>query len=163
METHSPHSVWKAGSLTRVTARGCQQSPLNHPLVEVQLEKPRRCFPFIRKRLDYGSVEKEMFVPTLSPGMEETHKLAGPGVDRTNIASLPCVASKAGVGKIPGIRQPTMFAAYYVVYLMRRIGVVLMKEAILAPVPGAFSDELPQGLAYVTSQARYTLAPVPWP
>jgi len=36
-----------------------------------------------------------------------------------------------------------MFAANDVVYLMRRIRIVFMKEAILASVVGAFRDESP--------------------
>jgi hypothetical protein len=36
-----------------------------------------------------------------------------------------------------------MFAADDVVYLMRRIRIIFMKEAILASVGGAFCDESP--------------------
>lgn len=46
-----------------------------------------------------------------------------------------------------------MFAANDVVYLMRRIRIVFVKEAILTAKGGAFCDESPQRLAYVTGQA----------
>jgi hypothetical protein len=43
----------------------------------------------------------------------------------------------------PGYRSPKAHRADDVVYVMRRVGVVLMEQAVLAPVIGALCDELP--------------------
>ena len=54
-----------------------------------------------------------------------------------------------------------MFAAYDVIYLMRRIRVVFVKQAILTPIAGAFRDQSPQGFTDVTSQAGCTAGLAP--
>jgi hypothetical protein len=61
---------------------------------------------------------------------------------QTDIAPLPCIASKASIGKVVGIRLAAMFAVNDVVYLMRRVRIAFMKKAILTPKGGAFCDEL---------------------
>jgi hypothetical protein len=91
---------------------------LNNALVEIELKYLRRSFPFSSAWLDYGSSKDEVIIPMLAPRVEETHKHAGLRVERTDIATLPCIASKASIGKVVGIRQPAMFAANDVVYLM---------------------------------------------
>lgn len=58
-------------------------------------------------------------------------------------------------------RCPAMFSADDVVYLMRRVGVVLTEKTILTPLGGALRDQSPQRLTDVTSQAVYTSAPAP--
>jgi hypothetical protein len=75
-----------------------------------------------------------VIIPTLSPRVEKIHERACLGVQRTDITPFPCIASKAGVGKVVGIRQPAMLAADDVVYLMWRIRIVFMKETILASI-----------------------------
>ena len=81
--------------------------------------------PFlIGERLDYGTLECEVILPMLPPWLEETHELAGLIVDRTHIAPLPYVASKASIGEVGGIRSPAMFATYDMVDLVGRIRVV---------------------------------------
>jgi hypothetical protein len=84
-----------------------------------------------------------VIIPTLASRVEETHEFAGLTIDRTDIAPLPCITSKASIGKVVRIREPSMFAAHNVIYLMRRVRVGLMKEAILAPVGSALRDESP--------------------
>ena len=104
-----------------------------------------------------------MIVPTLAPRVEEKRERAGFRVNRTDIAPLPCIASMASIGKVVGIRLPAMFAANDVVYLMRRIRIVFVKEAILTAKGGAFCDESPQRLAYVTAQVGCADVPAPLP
>jgi hypothetical protein len=104
-----------------------------------------------------------VIIPTLAPRVEETHERAGLRVERTDITPLPCIASKAGIGKVIGIREPAMFAANDVVYLVRRIRIIFMKKAILTPVSSAFCHESPQRLAYVTCQAACVAVPAPLP
>ena len=104
-----------------------------------------------------------MIIPTLAPRVEETHEFAGLSIDRTDIAPLPCITSKASIGKVVGIRLAAMFAANDVVYLMRRVRIAFMKKAILTSKGGAFCDESPQRLTYVTGQAACVAVPAPWP
>jgi hypothetical protein len=104
-----------------------------------------------------------VILPALEPRVEETYKCAGLSVEGTNIGPFPRVASKAGIRQVAGIRLPAMFTADDVVYLMRRVRVVLVKVTILTPVAGAFCDESPQRLADVSSQAECVGAPAPWP
>ena len=104
-----------------------------------------------------------MIIPALMPRVEERHERAGFRVKRTDIAPLPCIASKASIGKVVGIRLAAMFAANDVVYLMRRVRIVFMKKAILTAKDGAFCDESPQRLAYITGQAACAAVPAPWP
>src|SRR5258708_38028623 len=54
-----------------------------------------------------------------------------------------------------------MFAANDVVYLMRRVRIAFMKKAILTAKGGAFCDESPKRLAYVTGQAACVAVPEP--
>lgn len=56
-----------------------------------------------------------------------------------------------------------MFPADDMVDLMRRIRIVFVKEAILTSVGGAFCDESPQGIAYVTGQVACVAVPAPLP
>jgi hypothetical protein len=56
-----------------------------------------------------------------------------------------------------------MFKADDVVYWMRRIGVVLMKEAILTAITSALGDESAQRLADVTAQGPCVVLPAPSP
>ena len=46
-----------------------------------------------------------------------------------------------------------MLAADDVVDLMRRIRIAVVEQAVLTAKGGAFCDESPQGIAYVTGQA----------
>jgi len=84
--------------------------------------------------LDYGYSKHEMILPTLAPRVEQIHESAGLRVKRTDITPFPRVASQASIGKIVGIGQSAMFAADDVVYLMRRIRIAFMKEAILTAI-----------------------------
>lgn len=104
-----------------------------------------------------------MIIPTLAPRMEETDERPSLRFNRTDITPLPCIAPKASIRKVVGIRQAAMFAANDVVYSMRRIGIAFMKEAILTPICGSFCDESPERLAYVTGQAVCVAVPAPWP
>jgi hypothetical protein len=45
-----------------------------------------------------------------------------------------------------------MLTADNMVYLMRRIRIVFMKEAVFAPVHGSFCNESPLRFGYVTCQ-----------
>ena len=56
-----------------------------------------------------------------------------------------------------------MFAIDDVVYLVWRVRIVFMKEAVLTAIASAFCDEPPQRLTYVTAQARYVAALAPSP
>ena len=103
-----------------------------------------------------------MISPPLAPRVEEADEGATLNVDRTDIASLPRVASETGICKIIEIRSPAMFAANDVVDLMRRIRIFFMQEAVLASIGRAFGDESPQRLADVTSQADVAV-PAPSP
>jgi hypothetical protein len=104
-----------------------------------------------------------VIVPTLTPRVEERRERAGFRVNRTDIAPLPCIASKASIGKVVRLRLAAMFAANDVVYLMRRVRITFMKKAILTPKCGAFCDESPQRLTYVAGQAACVAVPAPWP
>jgi hypothetical protein len=84
-----------------------------------------------------------VIVPTLAPRVEEGRERAGFGVNRTDIAPLPCIASKASIGKVLGIRFAAMFAANDVVYLMRRVRAAFIKKGILTSKGGTFCDESP--------------------
>jgi hypothetical protein len=76
--------------------------------------------------------------------VEEIHERATPGIDRANVAPLPCVASNAGIREVAGIRRSAVLTANYVVDLMRRIRIVFVKKAILTAMRGAFRDESAQ-------------------
>jgi hypothetical protein len=124
----------------RVPTDSCQKLTLHHALVEIEFQKPRRNLPLGCERLDYRSPQYEVIVPTLATRVEETHERSGLKVQRTNIAPLPCIASKTGVGEIVRSRCPAMFAADDMVYLMWRIRIVFMKETILTSIGGALRD-----------------------
>ena len=95
--------------------------------------------------------------------MEEVHERTGLSIERTDIAPFPCVAPKTGIGEVVGFRSPAMFATDDVVYLVWRVRIVFMKEAILTAIASAFCNESPQRLAYVTAQAGCVAAPAPSP
>lgn len=84
--------------LSRVASSGGQQLPLNNTFVEVELEWSRRCFSLSREWLDYCSLKDEVIIPTVAPRVEEAHERASLGIERTDIATLPRIASKAGIG-----------------------------------------------------------------
>ena len=127
--------------LTWVAAKRGQPSPLNYALVEVELEQSHRRLTLGREWLDNASSKDEVILPTLPSRVEEADERAAPVAERADVAPFPCVASKTSVGKVVSIRSSAMFAADDVVYLMRRIRIVFMKEAILTSVAGAFGDE----------------------
>jgi hypothetical protein len=104
-----------------------------------------------------------VIVPTLAPRVEERRERAGFRVNRTDIAPLPCIASKASIGKVIGIRLAAMFTANDVAYLVRRVRIAFMKKAIFTSKGGAFCDESPQRFTYVTGQAACVAVPAPWP
>ncbi len=56
-----------------------------------------------------------------------------------------------------------MLATDDVVYLMRKVRIAFVKQAILAAKGSAFSDGSAKLLAYVTGQAVCVAAPAPWP
>ena len=64
--------------------------------------------------------------------MEQRNHLTGSQVERSDIASLPSVASKAGVGEIVGLGSATVLPAEDVVYLMREICVIFEEQAVFA-------------------------------
>ena len=71
--------------------------------------------------------------------------------------------NETGIGEVLGFRSPTMFAADDVVYLVWRVPIVFMKEAMLTAIASTFCDESPQRLTYVTAQAGCVAAPAPSP
>ena len=147
----------------RVASDCGQQLPLQYALFDVEPEESRRCLSFSREWLNHGSSKHEVIRPPLAPRVKETHECAALGIQRTNIAPFPSVAPKTSVGKVPRTRLPAMFAADNVVYLMRRIRIVFVKQAILTSVGGAFCDNSPQPIVYVTSQAANVAARAPSP
>jgi len=56
-----------------------------------------------------------------------------------------------------------MFAADDVIDLMRRVGIVFVKQAILAPMPCTLRNESPLRFAYLIRQAPCADAPAPSP
>jgi hypothetical protein len=108
-------------------------------------------------------VNNEVVPPKVLSRMEEAHKRTGLSVERTDIAPFPCVAPETGIGEVLGFRSPTMFATDDVVYLVSRVRIVFMKEAILTAIASAFCYESPQRLTYVTAQAGCVAAPAPSP
>jgi hypothetical protein len=60
-----------------------------------------------------------VIILTVAPRVEKTHERASVRIERTNVAPLPCIASKAGKGKVVDFRHPAMLAADDMVYLMR--------------------------------------------
>jgi hypothetical protein len=80
----------------------------------------------------------------LVPRMEEPDERSAPGIDRANVATLPCVAPNAGIREVAGIRRSAVLTANDVVDLMRRIRIVFVEEAILTARRGAFRDESAQ-------------------
>ena len=80
-----------------------QDSPFSDALVEVQLEKPGRRFAFIRQRLDDRASKDKVILPTLESRVEETDNLVAAGIDRNKIATLPGIASQAGIGQVAGL------------------------------------------------------------
>jgi hypothetical protein len=47
-------------------------------------------------------LKDEVIIPTVAPRVEEAHERPGLGIERTDIATLPRIASKAGIGEIVG-------------------------------------------------------------
>jgi len=130
-------------TLSRIAPNGCQESPFNNTLVEIQLEKPGRCTRLRRQRLDEGSTKLKMIFPTLMPRMEQRNELSAGNVERADITPLPCVAPKASEGKIAGLRLSTVLTADDVIYLVGRIGVVLVEKTVLTTIARALCYESP--------------------
>lgn len=139
-----------------VPADGGQELALNNTLLDVKFEHSCRRPPFRCKRLDHGCPKHEVVIPMLAPRVEQGDKSAALGINRTDIA---CIASKASIGKVAGIRLSTMLTADDVVNLMRRIRIAFVKEAILTSKARAFCDESTQRLVYVTGQTACVDAP----
>jgi hypothetical protein len=89
----------------------------------------------------------------MAPRVKKAHDRASLGINRTDIAALPRIASKAGISKVVDFRWTAVLAADDVVYLMRRIRIVFVKKAVLTPVRGAFCNESPLWIPYFISQA----------
>jgi hypothetical protein len=106
-------------SLSGVASDFQQHLPLYHALIKVDPEYPHCCFSFRREWLDDHSPKDKMILPTMAPRVEETDERAGPRIDRTYIASLPCVAAEASVREVVDYRQTAVLATDYMVYLMR--------------------------------------------
>jgi hypothetical protein len=67
-----------------------------------------------------------MILPALFPWMEQAHERAALVIERTHIASFPCIASDARIGQVAGFGPSFMFSADDVVYLVRRVCVIFM-------------------------------------
>jgi len=85
--------------------------------------------------------------PVVTPRVEQSYKLACLGIERANIASLPGIATETRKSEITDLRTPAVLATNEVIDLMRRIRIVLMKQAVFAPMPSAFRDAPAQGFA----------------
>jgi hypothetical protein len=101
--------------------------------------------------------------PTLPSRVEEVYEPTAFSIERTDIAPFPCIAAKTGIRQILSVRSSAMFAADDVIYLMRRVGIVFVKETILTAMTGALSNESSQRVAYVIAQAACVDALAPSP
>ena len=84
-------------------------------------------------------------------------------IDGSDVASLPDVAPEAGIGEVLNLGASAVLPADDVVYLVGKVSVVLMQQAVLAAVSGAFRDELTQLASSITRQVESAAWRGPWP
>jgi hypothetical protein len=72
--------------------------------------------------------------------------LTGFRIDGSDVASLPGVAPEAGISEVLNLGASAVLPADDVVYLMGKVSVVLMQQAVFAAVSGAFCDEVSNSL-----------------
>jgi len=69
----------------------------------------------VGKGHDVPSVNLEMIVPAVSPGMEQPNRLSRTGMDRSNVTPFATIAYEAGEGKIVGRGWSAVFPAHDVI------------------------------------------------
>lgn len=75
--------------------------------------------------------------------MEQVFDAASQGIDPTQIRPLVKVAAMACEREILDLIRPAVLAGNDMLNVMQEFAVVLVKPAILAPLPGALADKPP--------------------
>jgi len=90
----------------------------------------------------------------------ELRRLAHEGAE---VAPLGIVAAGAGPGEVARVGRSTVFAADDVVHMTAPERVILVDEAVLTNVVGAFGDLSAQPFAHVTGHERGVAGRGLWP
>ena len=97
--------------------------------------------------------------PSLAARMEQRNHLTGSRVERSDIASLPGIASKASEGKIVSLGSATVLPADVVVYLVREVCVIFVNQGVFATAPSPLSNQ--PSYASPTSLLKLSVLPRP--
>ena len=147
----------------RVSSNRDQKPALSHALIEIQTQQFSRHLGLVCERNNNGAIQPKMIRPTIAPRIEKSFHASRPRRNGTNIRALPKVAAKATVRKVIPRCLSTMFPAQDVIDLMRRVGVLFMKQAVFTTKPRPIAYQRPQCIANLHRKAATGAAPRPSP
>jgi hypothetical protein len=137
--------------LTKWFTRQAAQAPNTVPLqseASVQLFACRDSasaaapsLAFSSQRFDDGSLQPKMVGAPVFPRIEKRDQTSRAREQRPNIGTLPQIATEATISEVILGRRTAMLPAYYVIYLMGRIRIVLVQQTVFATELCAFAYE----------------------
>jgi len=91
---------WLQKLVTRIAADQHQRAALYNSLVYIESKQSRCHSGLWRERFNHKALQDEMLSPILVARIEQRNKLACFDIGRTDVATLPKVATQAGIGQI---------------------------------------------------------------
>lgn len=90
----------------------------------------------------------------MTPRVEQRNDVASLLIERADVATLPDVAPKTGIGQVVRFGASTVLPADDVIHAMREVCVVLVQQAVFATMLGSLDNELTQSPADITAQVE---------
>ena len=118
---------------------------LDNTLGGVEPEHPGSHFTHRRHQLDDWSIQFEVLVPYVTPGIEKSNWLAS-GIYGCDIRALLPVAKDTGIGKIADARRASVLSANDAIDLVRKTSAVLIDQAVFTAPGCTFNDEAARDL-----------------
>ena len=104
-----------------------------------------------------------MLSPFLQAWVEQRNKLAGLRVDGSNVTALPGIAAQASKSEVLEYGHSFMLPGNDVVYLVGRVGIIFVQQAIFASISSALRNEAAKFFRNISCQAECFGGPAPWP
>jgi hypothetical protein len=97
-----------------------------------KLQQPRRHVAFSSQRLNDGSLQAKMIGPPIFPRIEKRNQTSRARGQRPNIGTLPQIATEATISEVIPGRRAAVLPAHNMIYLVRRIRVILIQQTVFA-------------------------------
>jgi hypothetical protein len=85
-------------------------------------------------------LKSEVLGPFLLAWIEQRNKLARLRIDGSNIATFPRIATQASISEVLECGHSSVFPTNDVVYLVRRVRIIRVQEAVFTSMPRAFRN-----------------------